>query len=533
MEPIRVTPAVRKKLDQRRELTSGSRRLVIVLVGLPGRGKSFLGRKLQSYLSWRGSTCRVFNVGLYRRAAVGGDAERACDADFFDANNEAAARVRHEVAMAALRDLTDWLDAPEKGSPARDRVAIFDATNSTKARRRAILERVTAPGRPATGVVFVESVCDDEDLLEENFRQKIRVSPDYADADPEVAAADLRARVRHYERQYETIDDDSLSYIKVFNLSSKLLANQIYGRMSKIVVPALMAWNLGTRPVWICRAGATSGSSAASSDDDDDGRRARAGSLLGAAGERFRDDLRAFAERGARRWLEARDELDARAYAGPALETGTSVDGEVDGREAPLRVLSSTMPRATRTVSWAEDGMQVRSNLNPLDKGDFAGMELEAIRRKDPDWYARLERDPYNTRFPGGECYRDLVARLESVVIDVEQQVAPVLVVGHVSVIQALLAYFRGTPVEQCASIAVPLHTVVQLTPVMGGGWAETQTRLRGPIDHDHDTPSPKRRRARRPTTNTTTTDAKPSIPIWGDHVAAMSDCDDENLDAN
>eukprot|EP00957_Ditylum_brightwellii_P161480 12295380-Ditylum_brightwellii.AAC.1 len=73
----------------------------------------------------------------------------------------------------------------------------------------------------------------------------------------EEAIADLRSRVEKYESQYETISDDSRSYIKIYNLSSKLMVNHIYGRMAKVIVPALMAWNIGTRPVFICRAGQT------------------------------------------------------------------------------------------------------------------------------------------------------------------------------------------------------------------------------------------------------------------------------------
>lgn len=81
-------------------------------------------------------------------------------------------------------------------------------------------------------------------------------------------------------------------------------------------------------------------------------------------------------------------------------------------------------------------------------------------------------------RFPGGESYRDLVKRLTSVVIDVEQQVIPTLVVSHVSILQCLMAYFRNTPVEKCASIEVPMHTVIKFTPVRGGGWSESQHPL-------------------------------------------------------
>ena len=77
-------------------------------------------------------------------------------------------------------------------------------------------------------------------------------------------------------------------------------------------------------------------------------------------------------------------------------------------------------------------------------------------------------------RFPGGESYKDLIHRLESVVVDLEQQVIPTLVVSHVSVLQMLIAYFRNSPVEEAMQIEVPLHTVLKFTPARGGGWQES-----------------------------------------------------------
>eukprot|EP00525_Craspedostauros_australis_P008692 CAMPEP_0198109036 /NCGR_PEP_ID=MMETSP1442-20131203/1055_1 /TAXON_ID= /ORGANISM="Craspedostauros australis, Strain CCMP3328" /LENGTH=72 /DNA_ID=CAMNT_0043764509 /DNA_START=8 /DNA_END=223 /DNA_ORIENTATION=- len=72
------------------------------------------------------------------------------------------------------------------------------------------------------------------------------------------------------------------------------------------------------------------------------------------------------------------------------------------------------MPRALETIQWKDtDEFQTeeKSSLNPLDKGDFAGKELEEVKDLDPEWYAQLEQDPFYTRFPGGESYRDLIQR--------------------------------------------------------------------------------------------------------------------------
>ena len=39
---------------------------VIVMVGLPARGKTYISRLLYMYLNWIGVNTRVFNLGEYR-----------------------------------------------------------------------------------------------------------------------------------------------------------------------------------------------------------------------------------------------------------------------------------------------------------------------------------------------------------------------------------------------------------------------------------------------------------------------------------
>ena len=56
------------------------------------------------------------------------------------------------------------------------------------------------------------------------------------------------------------------------------------------------------------------------------------------------------------------------------------------------------MPRAADTVNWENFTANQKSNLNPLDKGDFAGMELDEIKKLNPAWYEKLEEDPFRTR---------------------------------------------------------------------------------------------------------------------------------------
>lgn len=493
-------------------------------------------------------------MGKYRRQAADG----ACGADFFDSKNVAAAEMRQLAASLALQDMLRWLDNEDEGNSTaagaggrtsgmfttttncnnstrmmmtimnnerKDRVGIFDATNSTRERREWVLRECTCrkkrAGKP-TGVVFVESICDDIDLLKENFLTKVNTSPDYLGMDPKLAMEDLLIRVKKYEEAYETIEDDTQSYIKIFNLSSKMLVNHIYGRMAKSIVPALMAWNIGTRPVFICRAGQTMNESDRASLRCSMSR----SESLGMQGRAFRDGLFGYMRE------ECLDFINRRQITAfsPDLNTGTSISGmmnrsvskmsfrksldgdlgclstiqseEEENEEDtiyvgtdgitplpfPCYIMTSTMPRARQTVEW--EGMpysvQMLSNLNPLDKGDLTGQELEDIAVKHPEWFEQLVEDPFYTRFPGGECYGDLTSRLESVVVDIEQQVGPVLVVSHVSVLQVLVAYFRNTAVENCTSIALPLNTVLKFTPAKGGGWQESQVRIQNSPCNSH-----------------------------------------------
>jgi hypothetical protein len=53
------------------------------------------------------------------------------------------------------------------------RVAFFDATNTTQARRKKLLERNRRESR-AVSLIFVESVCDDPDVLQRNYQLKLQ-----------------------------------------------------------------------------------------------------------------------------------------------------------------------------------------------------------------------------------------------------------------------------------------------------------------------------------------------------------------------
>jgi len=155
------TPAAQK-------LNDTDEKLIIVMVGLPARGKSYVTKKICRYMNWLQYDTKIFNVGDRRRKVAGlphsnstpgslatpGSANHP--AHFFDPDNVQAGKLREQVAMETLDELLQYLLA-ENGS-----VAIFDATNSTIQRRRQIFERIKEHNRPELHTLFLESQCFDE-----------------------------------------------------------------------------------------------------------------------------------------------------------------------------------------------------------------------------------------------------------------------------------------------------------------------------------------------------------------------------------
>ena len=148
--------------------TLGSRvKLVVAMVGLPARGKSYLVKMLVRYLSWVGFPTKIFNVGELRRK----QGQAGAKAEYFADTPEAMA-VREGLALQCQEEMYDWLRA-QKGAC----VAIFDATNTTRHRRHLLTERCKAESDESgndVSIVFVESICDDPKVLSRNYEMKLQ-----------------------------------------------------------------------------------------------------------------------------------------------------------------------------------------------------------------------------------------------------------------------------------------------------------------------------------------------------------------------
>ena len=159
-------------------------------VGLPARGKSYISAKLTRFLLWMGYEVQLFNVGSYRRK-IG---LQSADSTFFAAGNSEGQRVRDEMAMAVQEAMYMWLN--DVSTPVtKRRVAIFDATNTTIKRRKALAIKARSEN---AFLLFIESICDDPKVLQQNYTLKLQ-NQDYKMVAADAALKDFESRVKAYE----------------------------------------------------------------------------------------------------------------------------------------------------------------------------------------------------------------------------------------------------------------------------------------------------------------------------------------------
>ncbi len=381
------------------------------MVGLPARGKSYTGRKLARYLSWLGYQTKIFNLGDYRRWRLGAQQGH----DFFDPGNPAGSKARSELAAAALDDMMAWFEGDGQ-------VAIYDATNSTVERRALVKTRCVDLG---VRVLFVETVSRDEALLEASIRDNKTRSPDYAGVDADEAVADFRARIAHYERSYEAVDDEEGSYVRMVDAGRQLMVNRLEGYISARVLLFLSNIHLTVKPIWITRHGESIYNISGQIGGD---------AHLSLRGERYAHALRAYLDE---RWPE---------------------------RDEPM-VWTSSLKRTIETAASLERPWLPLRALDEIDAGICDGMTYDEIGRALPEEARARAEDKFHYRYPRGESYADVIKRLDPIILELERQRSPVLIIAHQAVLRALYAYFLGMPTEHCPYLSVPFHTVIELTP--------------------------------------------------------------------
>ncbi|KAJ9641895.1 6-phosphofructo-2-kinase [Coniosporium tulheliwenetii] len=544
-------------------------KLVIVMVGLPARGKSYITKKMARYLNWLQHDTRIFNVGERRRVAAGGGGHRlesavsqgrpkdsvdrqsittgapagvisqkekldppqlaaqilingeaantdsppplslpgaahewdskssdkqgpsdsqleqldakfneinkaaapeelpeteAMDqsASFFDPNNKKASMLREQVALESLDELLDWIIAG--GS-----VGILDATNSTLERRKLIMRHIRERAGNELNVLFVESLCQDENLLESNMRLKLS-GPDYKDKDPIAALEDFKKRVEIYQRAYvplgEYEEKNNMPYVQMIDVGRKVISHQIHGFLSAQAVYYLLNFNLAPRQIWITRHGESMDNVNGKIGGDSD---------LSPNGRRYAAAMANFLVYERKAWEVRQRDKAANTHfpPHPGDHTPPNPHYNTDDGEAPEKNFCVWTSMLKRSIQCAEyfneedfDIKQMRM-LDELNAGIMEGMTYEEIRTKYAEEFNFRRRDKMQYRYPGpgGEGYLDVINRLRPVIVELERMTDHCLLITHRSVARVLLAYFLGLRRDEVAELDCPLGMLYMLEP--------------------------------------------------------------------
>ncbi|KAJ2726801.1 hypothetical protein GGI07_000312 [Coemansia sp. Benny D115] len=408
--------------------------IVIINVGLPARGKTHGSRSLIRYMNWLGVKSKSYHMGQYRRSLYGPDISPA----YFDLGNAEMADARTRAEDSCIQDIIEYLT---KGG---GQLAIFDASNLRAARRRQIYDKFEANQiRP----LFVEYICENEAIVEENIRKVKISSPDYVTMDADAAVQDFKNRIAQMQPYYETIDDMDLSYIKLYNVAEHFVVNNIRGYLQSRVVFYLMNLHISDRTIYLARSGESSNEGSYKAD-----------APLSDVGHRYAHNL----QQAIRNRITERN-ADALA------KTGVDMSGRT------LKVWTSTHVKSYQTAEYFSklDNVAVRRRmlLKGINPGVCENMSLEDVKQRYPDEYEAYLRDPYHHRYSLAESYHDVSVRLEPVILELEREQDDILIIAPESVLRCIYAYFapQGLPDSLIPTLAFPRSIFVELKPTAYG----------------------------------------------------------------
>ncbi|XP_063386975.1 6-phosphofructo-2-kinase/fructose-2,6-bisphosphatase-like [Cydia fagiglandana] len=385
--------------------------LLIALVGLPARGKSQLAHHLSRHLNWNGESTKVFNCSEYRRRHMALYGTH----DIFRADNAQGSAIRRQSAHEAVQDAVLWL---KDGNS----VAIFDGTNITREQRRELNDYCLSD--MGFRILFIECVCEDQELLERNIIEILRYSEDYKSMSEELAVDDLRKKLEHYMRQYEPIDAnlETISFVRVENMGETVTAHKVAGQKESGILGYLSGLRPLPQTLYFTRHGES--------------------------------EYNVIGRIGGDALLSPRGECYAR---GLAQHMNAIADRE------PLSVWTSELRRTKQTAAEIRAPKRAVRALNELDAGICEGLTYEEMQERFPQEFAWRDQDKLRYRYPWGESYIDIMTRLRPVLSALEDE-HNVIVVGHQAVLRCMLGYFLDAKLDELPYMNVPLHTIVKLT---------------------------------------------------------------------
>ncbi|XP_076659570.1 6-phosphofructo-2-kinase/fructose-2,6-bisphosphatase isoform X1 [Halictus rubicundus] len=385
--------------------------VVVAICGLPGRGKSQVAQCLSRRLNWNGDSTKVMRVSEYRRKRVEPYGE-AVSHELFRPDRTANAALRALAQGDAMHDCASWLAAGNS-------VAILDATLVTRAQRAEVFDYFS--GQLGYRVLFIECVCEDPVVLQQNYKEILRYSADYTGMDLKVAEEDLRMKVAHYERSYEPMDEMAYPRIRIDTGSMDISTSKVTGHVETAILGYLGSVSLKPHTLYFSRHGES--------------------------------EYNVLGKVGGDAVLSARGERYAQALA-------TKFNAM---RIPDLRVMTSRLRRTIATARGVEAPQEHVAALNELHAGVCEGLSYEEMQEQYPQEFAWRDQDKLRYRYPWGESYVDAMHRVDPVIAELQRS-DKILVVSHQAVLRCIIGFFMDKKPEELPYMEVPLHTIIRAT---------------------------------------------------------------------
>lgn len=124
-------------------------------------------------------------------------------------------------------------------------------------------------------------------------------------------------------------------------------------------------------------------------------------------------------------------------------ESAKALVGRIADRDA---VYSSPRLRAVETARQLAADPILHDGLREIDFGELEGRLYDEIAVSEPELYRAWMEAPTTVRFPGGESYADLRARVVAALDEIRSAHDAAVVVTHGGVIRAALATWLELP---------------------------------------------------------------------------------------
>jgi len=377
--------------------------LLIVMVGLPARGKSTVAKRLQEGLTSSGIRTEIFNNGKLRRDWLGPSSALP---EFYAPDNREGYEIREKIARTNLEAARVFF---EKGGE----VAIFDATNASRERRE-MIDRLFFD----TIILFLECVNEDAELLKACVLNKANLA-EFSSISHDQSVRAFYQRIEYYRMLASPLERER-RYIRLDTLSNSIIEEHLSHDVPHYISIRDILVSDWVRSLFLVRHGQSQYN------------------------------------------VEDRIGGDA-SLTGKGRAQALQLAACFEGKSIPYIFTSKKIRSRETAVPLAEAHPEARcitiGELDEIDSGVCEGMSYQDIKRLMPEEYALRSKDKYNYCYPRGEGYASMqqrVARGFRKALFLAGGKSNIVMIGHQAVNRMVLSLFLFRRTEDVPYIYVP-----------------------------------------------------------------------------